>query len=306
MPEKHVYTLTHSGWNAFDAKSTTSYPGLNYGPAVTVSPSRRRYFSGSERTIIASIYTRIAIDVASTSFEHVVTDEEGRYQETKNSGLNNCLNVEANVDQTGFDLILDFAYSILQEGQAALVPTETSTDPTFTKAYSIDAMRVGKVLQHHPRYVDLEVYDDRIGIRRQITMPKESVAIVQNPFYSVMNEPNSTLKRLVYKLGLLDEVDQKNTSSDLNMIIQLPYTIKGEAKETRARNRLENLQDQLKNSQYGIAYIDATEKITQLNRPVENNLLDQIKELTDQAYSGGDGSGQSGKWLQEHAAELNN
>lgn len=285
MTEKHVYTLTHSGWNTFDAESTKAYSGVNQGPMVTTSPARRRFFGGSERTIIASIYTRIAIDVASTSFEHVRTDENGRYLETIDSGLNNCLNVEANVDQTGFDLMLDFVYSILQEGQAALVPVDTTTDPTFTRSFDINTMRVGKVLAHHPRYVDLEVYNDQNGTRQQITMPKESVAIVQNPFYSVMNEPNSTLKRLVYKLGMLDQADERNNSADLNMIIQLPYTVKGELKTQRAKERLNDLTNQLKNSQYGIGYIDATEKVTQLNRPVENNLLDQITDLTNQLYS---------------------
>ena len=285
MTEKHVYTLKHSGWNTFDAQTTKSYSGLNFGPSVTVSPSRRRYFSGSERTIIASIYTRIAIDVASTTFEHVRTDAEGRYLETIDSGLNNCLGVEANVDQTGFDLMLDFVYSILQEGQAALVPIDTTTDPTFTRSFDINTMRVGKILAHHPRYVDLEVYNDRSGTRQQITMPKESVAIVQNPFYSVMNEPNSTLKRLTHKLSLLDQADEQSVSSDLNMIIQLPYTVKNEMKRQQATQRLNDLTDQLKNSQYGIGYIDATEKVTQLNRPVENNLLDQVNELTNQLYS---------------------
>lgn len=285
MSEKHVYTLTHSGWNTFDAKSTSAYSGANQGPMVTTSPVRRRFFGGSERTIIASIYTRIAIDVASTSFEHVRTDDEGRYLETIDSGLNNCLNVEANIDQTGFDLMLDFVYSILQEGQAALVPVDTTTDPTFTRSFDINTMRVGKILAHHPRYVDLEVYNDQNGTRQQVTMTKESVAIVQNPFYSVMNEPNSTLKRLVYKLGMLDQADERNNSADLNMIIQLPYTVKGELKTQRAKERLNDLTDQLKNSQYGIGYIDATEKVTQLNRPIENNLLDQINDLTNQLYS---------------------
>lgn len=285
MAEKHVYTLRHSGWNTFDAQTTKSYSGLNFGPSVTASPSRRRYFSGSERTIIASIYTRIAIDVASTTFEHVRTDAEGRYLETISSGLNDCLSVEANVDQTGFDLMLDFVYSILQEGQAALVPIDTTTDPTFTRSFDINTMRVGKILAHHPRYVDLEVYNDRSGTRQQVTMPKESVAIVQNPFYSVMNEPNSTLKRLTHKLNLLDQADEQSVSSDLNMIIQLPYTVKNEMKRQQAAQRLSDLTDQLKNSQYGIGYIDATEKVTQLNRPIENNLLDQVNELTNQLYS---------------------
>lgn len=285
MAEKHVYTLKHSGWNTFDAQTTKSYSGLNFGPSVTASPSRRRYFSGSERTIIASIYTRIAIDVASTTFEHVRTDAEGRYLETISSGLNDCLSVEANVDQTGFDLMLDFVYSILQEGQAALVPIDTTTDPTFTRSFDINTMRVGKILAHHPRYVDLEVYNDRSGTRQQVTMPKESVAIVQNPFYSVMNEPNSTLKRLTHKLNLLDQADEQSVSSDLNMIIQLPYTVKNEMKRQQAAQRLSDLTDQLKNSQYGIGYIDATEKVTQLNRPIENNLLDQVNELTNQLYS---------------------
>jgi hypothetical protein len=285
MPDKHVYTLKHSGWNTFDAQTTKSYSGLNFGPSVTVSPSRRRFFSGSERTIIASIYTRIAVDVASTTFEHVRTDAEGRYLETIDSGLNDCLNVEANVDQTGFDLMLDFIYSILQEGQAALVPIDTTTDPTFTRSFDINTMRVGKVLAHHPRYVDLEVYNDKNGTRQQVTMPKESVAIVQNPFYAVMNEPNSTLKRLTHKLNLLDQADEQSVSSDLDLIIQLPYTVKNEMKRQQAQTRLNDLTDQLKNSQYGIGYIDATEKVTQLNRPVENNLLDQINDLTNQLYS---------------------
>ena len=278
--------LKHA-WNAFTSKDEVRYNRdyADYGPSYGDRPDRNRVIFGSERTIISSIYTRIAIDVASTTFEHVRVDENGQYVETINSGLNNCLNVEANVDETGFAFKLDITLSLLDEGVVAIVPVDTNLDPVKTKSYDILTARVGKIVGWHPRYVDIQLYDDRTGIIRQVTLPKDAVAIVENPFYSVMNEPNSTLKRLVYKLGLLDDSDARSNSSKLDLIVQLPYTVRSGVQEQRAEKRRKNIEMQLTGSKYGIAYIDATEHVTQLNRPIENTLLSQINDLTNQLYA---------------------
>lgn len=278
--------LKHA-WNAFrsadDDELYTMTP--NVGPGYGSRPDRKRIITGSERTIISSIYTRIAIDVASTSFEHVRTDEDGRYLETIDSGLNNCLTVEANRDQTGTAFMIDATISMLDEGCVAIVPVDTTADILMTGSYDILSMRTAKVIGWHPNFVDLQLYDDRTGQTRQLTLPKDSVAIIENPFYTVMNEPNSTMKRLVYKLGLLDDADAQTVSSKLDMIIQLPYTVKTATQKARAEARRKDIEEQLTASTYGIAYIDSTEKVTQLNRSLENNLLEQIQTLTAQLYS---------------------
>lgn len=260
-------------------------PRVDIGPGYGDRPDRKRTLFGGERTIISSIYTRIAIDVASTTFEHVKVDSNEFYTETVNSGLNQCLNIEANVDQSAFAFKVDMVYSLLDEGSVALVPTETSKTIKDGNTFDIYSMRVGKIVGWHPRYVDLMVYNENTSRVEPLTLPKSSVAILENPFYSVMNEPNSTLKRLVYKLGLLDEADARANSTKLDLIIQLPYTIKGDMQRKRADERKKDIEFQLTGSKYGIAYLDATEKVTQLNRPVENKLLEQIQQLTDQLYS---------------------
>lgn len=282
MAEKFTERLKN-GWNAFKGSENSLYQ--NVGPGYSVIPNRRKIITGSERTIISSIYTRIAIDVASTTFEHVRLDENDRYLETVKSGLNDCLTLEANIDQSSLDFKLDMAMSILDEGVIAVVPVDTLTNPTTGKAFDIKTLRVGKITQWYPYHVRIRLYNERVSQYQEITLPKESVAIITNPFYSVMNEKNSTMSRLVYKLGLLDDADAKNNSSNLDMIVQLPYVVKTDLQKKRAETRRQSIEDQLNTSKHGIAYIDSTEKVTQLNRSIENNLLAQIKDLTTQLYS---------------------
>lgn len=273
-------------WNAFNSSEETYLYRVpaDTGPAYGRRPDRRRIITGSERTIISSIYNRIAVDVASTTFEHVRTDNQDRYLETINSGLNNCLNVEANIDESGFAFKVDAVISLLDEGCIALVPVDTKGNPLRTESYEILTMRVGKITGWHPKYVDIQLWDENRGTFRQVTLPKSMVAIIENPFYSVMNEPNSTLKRLVYKLGLLDDSDARANSTKLDLIIQLPYSVKTETQKKRAAERKNDIEMQLTGSAYGIAYIDSTEHVTQLNRPVENTLSSQINDLTNQLY----------------------
>ena len=273
-------------WNAFNSSEETYLYRVpaDTGPAYGRRPDRRRIITGSERTIISSIYNRIAVDVASTTFEHVRIDNQDRYLETINSGLNNCLNVEANVDESGFAFKVDAVISLLDEGCIALVPVDTKGNPLRTESYEILTMRVGKITGWHPKYVDIQLWDENRGTFRQVTLPKSMVAIIENPFYSVMNEPNSTLKRLVYKLGLLDDSDARANSTKLDLIIQLPYSVKTETQKKRAAERKNDIEMQLTGSAYGIAYIDSTEHVTQLNRPVENTLSSQINDLTNQLY----------------------
>lgn len=276
-------------WNVFVANEEKQdyYPvSVDIGPGNWgFRPDRRKVITGKERTIISAIYTRIALDVASTDFKHVRIDDQDRYKETIKSTLNDCLTVEANVDQSGFAFKLDIALSLLDEGCIAIVPVDTDDDPDETGSFKIGSMRVGKITAWYPRHVDVRLYNDRKGQFETVTLPKSFVAIIENPFYSVMNEKNSTMSRLVYKLGLLDDADAKNNSSKLDMIIQLPYTIKNETQEKRADNRKKSIETQLANSKYGIAYIDATEKVTQLNRSIDNNLMSQINDLTKQLYT---------------------
>lgn len=272
--------LQHA-WNAFNNKDpTVKEPAYNGGFSY-YNPDRRRIRFGNEKTIVTSIINRIAADVAAVDMKHVRLDENGRYRETIESGLNECLTVEANIDQTGRAFVQDAIESMLGEGAVALVPVDTSFSPVDSNSYDILSMRTGKIIEWMPKHVRLSVYNDRIGKREDIVLPKKMVAIVENPFYSVMNEPNSTLQRLIRKLSLLDAIDEQSGSGKLDLIIQLPYVIKTDARRQQAENRRKDIENQLSGSKYGIAYTDGTERITQLNRPVENNLMKQIEYLTE-------------------------
>lgn len=276
--------LQHA-WNAFLDKGAVRQTDPYTTYISGRRPDRARLRRGTEKSIISSIYTRIAIDVAQIEINHVRVDENGMFTEIIDSGLNNCLTVEANIDQTGREFIQDVVLSMFDEGCVAIVPVETTIDPKTTGAYDITSMRTGRVVQWYPRHVKLEVYDDRVGRKKQIVLPKEVVAIIENPLYAVMNEPNSTLQRLIRKLSLLDSVDEQAGSGKLDLIIQLPYVIKTKAREEQAEKRRKDIETQLSGSKYGIAYTDGTERITQLNRSLENNLLKQIEYLTSMLYS---------------------
>ena len=280
--------LAHA-WNVFQARETMeadSYIHKDLGLFnSTQNPARIRLSPGNERSILTSITNRIALDVASFNIEHVRVDDNNQYLETINGPLNDCLRVEANKDQTGRVLIQDIVMSMFDEGSVAVVPVETSIDPTLTGSYNIFSLRTGKIVDWYPNYVRVEVYNDRTGQKERILMPKNLVGIIENPLYAIMNEPNSTLKRLIRKLNLLDGVDEAASSGKLDLIIQLPYTVKSEARQLQAEERIKSIERQLKGSRYGVAYADATEHITQLNRPVENNLLTQIQYLTQQFYN---------------------
>lgn len=284
--------LQHA-WNAFrNNRDPTDDMGAVYknpdpvtvGFSSGIRPDRLRLTRGKERSIVTAIYNRIAVDAAAVKLQHVRTNENGRYKETIRSGLNECLTLDANIDQTGRQLIQDAVMSMFDEGCVALVPTDTDINPTITGGYDILSIRTGKVTQWYPDSVRVSVYNERKGIKEEIVLPKKTVAIVENPFYAVMNEPSSTLQRLLRKLVLKDLIDESTGANKLDMIIQLPYTIKTDTRMAEAEKRKKKIEEQLTDSKYGIAYIDATEKITQLNRPLENNLLDQIRDLTNQLY----------------------
>lgn len=274
-----------SAWNAFFNKDPTpTYSSYN---TITSSyrPDRMYFTRGNERTIITAIYNRIATDCANVQIEHVRTDENGGYLETIPSTLNDALTVDANVDQTGRALVQDAVMSLLDEGCVAIVPTDTSTNPNDTASYNILELRVGKVLEWYPDKVKVQVYNERVGKKQEIVLPKRMVALVENPFYAVMNQQNSIAQRLIRKLNLLDQVDEQSGSGKLDMIIQLPYLIKTEARRVQAEKRRTDIETQLAGSKYGIAYADGTEKIMQLNRPIENNLLKTVEYLTNLLYS---------------------
>ena len=271
-----------TGWNAFRNRDPTMFykePGMSY----TYRPDRVRFSGGNERSIITSVYNKIAMDVAAVDIKHCRVDKNGRFIEEIDSDLNNCLTLEANIDQTHRAFRQDVVMSMFDEGCVAIVPIETKGDPTLSTSFDIRSMRVGKIVEWFPRSVKIEVYNDWTGRKEQIIMPKRSVAIVENPLYSVMNEPNSTVKRLIRKLNLLDAIDEQSGSGKLDLIIQLPYAVKGELKQQQADKRRDDIINQLKGP-YGIAYIDGTEKVTQLNRPIENNLMKQIEYLTNMFY----------------------
>ena len=273
-------------WNAFlNNKDPTVPEYRDIGSSYATRPDRPRLAPGNERSIINSVFNRIAMDAASVKIRHIRQDEEERYVETIDSGLNNCLSLEANVDQTGRAFIQDVVMSMLDEGVVAIVPVDTSIDPRKNNSFDIKTMRTGKIIDWYPQHVRVRVYNDRTGQKQELIFPKTSVGIVENPLYAVINEKNSTLQRLIRKLNLLDLVDEQSGSGKLDLIIQLPYVIKSEARKEQAEKRRKDIEQQLAGSKYGIAYTDGTEKITQLNRPVENNLMSQIEYLTSMLYS---------------------
>lgn len=273
-----------NAWNAFFSRDPTPIFD-NSGNSSSYRPDRYRPTRGNERSIITAINNRIAIDVASIPIRHVRLDEDGGYLNTIDSGLNNCLNLEANLDQTGRAFIQDAVLSMLDEGCVALVPTVTDVNPDYTDSYDIYEIRTGKITEWYPKKVKVEVYNDNTGRKQQILRPKRKVAIIENPMYSVMNEPNSTMQRLIRKLKLLDAVDEQSSSGKLDLIIQLPYVVKTETRREQAEKRRKEIEEQLTGSKYGIAYTDGTERITQLNRAVENNLLKQVEYLTSMLFS---------------------
>lgn len=274
--------LQHS-WNAFRGRDR---PSSNYsGPASYYRPDQIRLRVGNDRSIITAIYNRIAMDVASNKIEHVKLDGNGRYSDLVKDGLNNCLTLEANMDQTSRSLFHDAVLSMFDDGSVALVPVDTTMDPAKTSSYDINSIRVGKIVQWRPQSIIASVYNEKTGYREELELPKALVAIVQNPFYMVMNEPNSTLQRLIRKLNMLDAIDEQSSSGKLDLIIQLPYVVKSPTRKKQAEERRKDIEMQLAGSKYGIAYTDGTERITQLNRPVENNLLTQIEYLMSMLYS---------------------
>lgn len=275
--------LKHA-WNAFMNRDPTEVD-YDIGPAYYYRPDRPRLTRGNERSIVTAVYNRIALDVSDIDIRHVRLDPDGRYIEDIDSGLNNCLTVEANIDQTGKAFIQDVVMSMLDEGCVAIVPVDTTLNPKVTGSYDINSMRTGKIVQWYPQHVKVNLYNDKTGRKEEVTLPKSMVAIVENPLYAVMNEPNSTLQRLIRKLNLLDYVDEQTGAGKLDLIIQLPYVIKSNARRQQAEDRRADIERQLKDSKYGIAYTDGTERITQLNRPVENNLMKQIEYLTSMLYS---------------------
>lgn len=270
-------------WNAFTSRDPTQY--IITGPGYSSRPDRPRLSRGNEKSIATSIFNRIALDVSSVSIKHCRLDKNGRYVEDIDSGLNNCLTLEANKDQTGRAFIQDAVLSMLDEGCVALVPVETTIDPKNSNSYQIDSMRTGKITEWYPNMVRVRLYNDRTGEKEEILLPKSQVAIIENPLYAVVNEYNSTMQRLIRKLSLLDVTDEQTASGKLDLIIQLPYAIKTETRREQAERRRKDIIEQLAGSQYGIAYTDGTEKITQLNRSLENNLLKQVEYLTNMVYS---------------------
>lgn len=274
--------LVHA-WNAFRGRD---HPNgyYNYGPSSYYKPDQNRLRPGTERSIVNAIYNRIAIDAASCQILHARVDGNGQYKETIKSSLNSALTLDANVDQTGRALIQDAVMSMCDEGCIAIVPTDTDLDPATSGSYKINELRVGKIVQWFPKHIRVELYNENTAKKEEITLLKKTVAIVENPLYAIMNEPNSLLKRLVHKMNLLDEIDDRSNSGKLDLIIQLPYIVKSKARMDQAEKRRKEIEDQLTGTKYGIAYTDGTEKITQLNRPIENNLLAQIEYLTNQLY----------------------
>ena len=274
--------LRHA-WNAFNGNQQIQYRDI--GSLYSYRPDRVRLSCRNERSIVTSVYNRIAMDIAAIKIRHVYTDDDGNFVSFINSGLDNCLSFEANIDESGRSFIQDVVLSMLDEGVVAIVPIDTDIDPDITKGYDVLSMRTGQIIDWYPRHVRVRVYDDRTGQKRDVLMAKSNVAIVENPLYSVVNEPNSTMQRLIRKLVLLDAIDEQSGSGKLDLIIQLPYVVKTQARREQAEERRKEIENQLTGSKYGIAYTDGTEHITQLNRPVENNLMKQIEYLTSMLYS---------------------
>ena len=274
--------LKHA-WNVFTAKETVG-GRWDIGPSNYYRPDRPIFSRGNERSIITSVYNRIALDVAAITIQHVRLDDEGRFTSVMNTSLNSCLSLEANLDQTGRAFIQDIVQSMLDEGCVAIVPVDTDDDPE-EGSWKIETMRTGKILEWYPQHVKVRVYNEQTGKKEDVLVPKRTVAIVENPFYAVMNEPNSTMQRLIRKLNILDAIDEQSGSGKLNLIIQLPYVIKTEARRQQAEKRRKDIEEQLSGSKYGVAYTDGTEHVVQLNRPVDNNLMSQIEYLTSMLYS---------------------
>lgn len=282
--ENSIGSRLKSAWNAFRNRDPT-YNYANIGTGYTYRPDRVRFTRGNERSIVTSLFNRIAIDAANVNIRHCRLDENERFIEVIDSNLNKCLSLEANVDQTGRAFIQDAVMSMLDEGCVALVPVDTTINPEVSGSYDILSMRTGKILEWYPQHVKVRVYNDRTGRKEDIRISKKAVSIVENPLYAVINEPNSTMQRLIRKLSLLDVTDEQTASGKLDLIIQLPYVIKTEARRQQAEIRRKDIENQLMSSKYGIAYADGTERITQLNRSVENNLMKQIEYLTNMVYS---------------------
>ena len=276
--------LQHA-WNAFINNRDPTRFYHEVGTSYFYRPDRPRLTRGNERSIITSVYNRIAMDAAAIQLQHCKLDENGRFAETIDSKLNTCLTLEANCDQTGRSFIQDVVMSMLDEGCVAIVPVETTFDPSITNSYDILSMRTGKILEWYPTFVKVRVYNDRTGQKEDLMLPKKTIGIIENPLYAVMNEPSSTMQRLVRKLNILDAIDEQSGSGKLDLIIQLPYVIKTPARRQQAEDRRKDIESQLAGSKYGIAYTDGTERITQLNRPAENNLMSQIEYLTSMLYS---------------------
>lgn len=276
--------LKHA-WNAFQMNRNPTYTNNYYGSSSSTRPDRMRFSRGNEKSIVTSIYNRIALDVSQLSFEHVQLDKDGRYSETKTTGLNTCLTLEANLDQTSRAFFQDAALSMFDEGSIALVPIDTNLDPNITGGYDIESIRVGQILTWYPKHIKVRLYNEQTGIKEDRIIPKSIAAIIENPFYTVMNQSNSTMQRLIRKLSLLDAIDEQSASGKLDLIIQLPYTVKSNLRKQQAEERRKAVEDQLYDSKYGIAYIDSTERVIQLNRPVENNLMSQIEYLQNLLYS---------------------
>lgn len=272
------------GWNAFLNRAPTN-TRFDVGYGSSLRPDRMRFTRGNEKSIVTAVFNRIAIDVAQIDIKHVRLDENERFLEVIKSDFNNCLELEANIDQTGRAFIQDVVLSMFDEGVVSIVPVDTTDNPEITGSFDIQSLRVGKIIQWYPKHVKVKVYNEETGKKEEIVLSKRAVAIVENPLFSVMNEPNSTLQRLIRKLNLLDVIDEKNSSGKLDLIIQLPYIIKTEARRQQAEQRRNDIEAQLSGTKYGIAYTDGTEKIVQLNRPIENNLMSQIEFLTSMLYS---------------------
>lgn len=283
--EINIGSRVKRAWNAFLNRDSPSDKNYSYYGGYSYRPFYDRKGRAIDKTIITAILSRIAVDASSITIQHVKLDENGRYDETINSDLNACFNLSANIDQTGRAFIQDIVLSMLEEGVVAVVPVDTDLNPMTTDSYKIYSMRVGTIMEWFPNHVRVRLYNDRTGEKEEITLPKRMVAIVTNPFYAVMNEPNGTMQRLIRKLNLLDAVDEQSSSGKLDLIIQLPYVIKNDLRRQQAEERRKQIEDQLTGSKYGIAYTDGTERITQLNRSLDNNLLAQVEYLTNMAYS---------------------
>lgn len=282
--EVTIGTRLKHAWNAFTNRDPTQvYQSV--GTGYSSRPDRPRLSRGNERSIVTSIFNRIALDVASVNIKHCKLDNNGRYLEDIDSKMNTCLNLEANIDQTGRAFIQDVVMSMLDEGCVAIVPVDTTFNPKVTDSYDITSMRTAKILDWYPKHVRVRIYNDQTGEKEDLLLPKKQVAIIENPLYAVVNEPNSTMQRLIRKLSLLDVTDEQTASGKLDLIIQLPYVVKTDARREQAERRRKDIESQLAEGKYGIAYTDGTEKITQLNRSVENNLMNQIEYLTNMVYS---------------------